>query len=94
MDMTGWDRDVLRAFLPALMSWLGAALLLAWREQLQGRAATIELASVLEWSVVVLLLAALAHGGRVSWRLWQARQVDDRRGPESDPGLEARPLGR
>ncbi len=71
----GWNREVLRAYAPTALCWFAAALVLAWRERVQAGEATIELASTLQWSVIVLLLATLAHGGWVSWRLWQARQT-------------------
>ncbi len=72
---TGWNRGVLRAYAPAVMCWFAAALALAWRERVQPGVASIELADVLQWSVIVLLLATVIHGSWVSWRLWQARQA-------------------
>jgi len=71
----GWNRQVLRAYVPAALCWFAATLALIWRERVQAGVATIELASALQWSVIVLLLATVAHGGWVSWRLWQARHA-------------------
>jgi len=72
---TGWNRRVLRAYAPAALCWFAAALALAWRERVQPGVASIELAGVLQWSVIVLLLATVVQGSWVSWRLWQARQA-------------------
>ena len=69
--MTGWDRDVLRAYGPAAVAWVAAVLGWLLLEQLQGSMGRVELTSVLRWIVVGLLGATLGHGGWVSWRLWR-----------------------
>ncbi len=70
--MTGWDRDVLRAYGPAAAAWVAAVLGWLLLEQVQAAPLQVELASVLRWMVVALLGATLGHGGWVSWRLWRS----------------------
>lgn len=88
--MTGWDRDVVRAFMPAVACWLAAAGGLAWLELLPGAAAGGGLAPPLRWAVGLLLVAAVGHGGRVSWRLWHARQAPVQGGSVDAVPIEAR----
>lgn len=67
------DRRVLRAYLPATTCWLVAAVSLAVLERLPGEPASDALGQGLRLVVVAALMAMLAQGGWVSWRLWQRR---------------------
>ena len=69
--MAGWDRNVLRAYGPAVAAWLAAVLGWLLLEQMQARSLQVELATVLRWAVLVLLMTTLGHGGWVSWTLWR-----------------------
>lgn len=67
------DRRVLRAFVPATTCWLVAAVALAVLEQVSDGHASAALAQGLRALVIAALVAMLAQGGWVSWRLWQWR---------------------
>ncbi|MBD8634666.1 hypothetical protein [Stenotrophomonas sp. CFBP 13725] len=69
--MTGWDQNVLRAYRPAMGAWVAAVLGWLLLEQLQAQAVQLEVAAVLRWTVVGLLMTTLGHGGWVSWGLWR-----------------------
>ena len=69
--MTGWDQNVLRAYRPAISAWVAAVIGWLLLEQMQGQALQLEVAAVLRWTVVGLLMATFGHAGWVSWRLWR-----------------------
>lgn len=52
-------------------AWVAAVLGWLLLEQLQAQAVQLEVAAVLRWTVVGLLITTLGHGGWVSWGLWR-----------------------
>ncbi|GAB3052203.1 hypothetical protein GCM10027214_13760 [Stenotrophomonas tumulicola] len=71
--MAGWDRQVLRAYAPAVIAWLAAVAGWMLLERVPLQALQLEPALLLRWAVAVLLVATFGHGGWVSWRLWRTR---------------------